>query len=123
MNPQIIEKLSGILKGINDRGLGEELLSDIKSSQIDLALLRNEIKKLRYDFETVVEVAQEISSKSLELELIENYTMNLIMGQFGVFKVGMMRQDDFNSTEFHVTRQKNLKIEDLNFDIGLAKHH
>ncbi|MBI4576570.1 MAG: sensor domain-containing diguanylate cyclase [Planctomycetes bacterium] len=77
-------------------------------------------KRLRLDFATILEVTKQISAKSLDLALIESFTLNMVMGQFAVLKGLIMRRDNFRGGKMVTVAGKNVQVPDLEFDTAGA---
>ncbi|MCZ6602712.1 MAG: sensor domain-containing diguanylate cyclase [Planctomycetota bacterium] len=95
---------------------GKDLLSWVKSGMNAHSTLERLYKRTKLDLATVIEATNQINAKSLDLRLIENFTLNMIMGQFATFKVLMMRRDNYRSSRIVTVLSKNMKAPKLEFD-------
>ena len=107
-------------KSDSDFGL---LLEYVRSIENELAAEKRRIKRMRLDFETVIEVVSQINARSLDTDLIENFTLSTLMGQFAVQRAFIMRQDDRMSGKIRTTESKNIRVPRMEFrtDGALAK--
>ncbi len=87
-----------------------------------LAMLQTErdsgsklLRRLKLDFETIIEVVSQINAKSLDLELIERFTINTVMGQFAVQQVFLMRREDHSKPKIVPVAQKNIEVPSFEF--------
>ena len=103
--------------------LAREALEALESLEAQLAEKDRQIRRMRLDFETIIEVVSQINARSLQTELIENFTLNTIMGQFAVHRAFMMRQEDHLSTHIVPTVVKNVAVPPVTFktDSALAR--
>ncbi|MCX7702557.1 MAG: sensor domain-containing diguanylate cyclase [Planctomycetota bacterium] len=81
----------------------------------ELADERRKMKRMRLDLETVIETVSQVNAKSLDTELIENFTLNTAMGQVAAQRAFIMRQGDTLTDEISVTVTKNVKVPRLRF--------
>lgn len=104
------QAISLIEKSVTDPGKKEALLefvTGVESARTDGAKL---LKKLKLDFDTVIEVVSQINAKSLDLELIERFTLNTVMGQFAVQQVFLMRRQDHSEPKIVPAASKNVEV-------------
>jgi diguanylate cyclase (GGDEF)-like protein len=78
--------------------------------------LENSLKRLELKFETVIEVTSQINAKSLNLELIENFTLNTVMGYFVCPQVFLMRRDNYMMEALIPSLAKNMPAPELSFE-------
>ena len=104
------QAISLIEKHISDNGKKNALLEYMASLENDRTDNAKTLKKLKLDFDTVVEVVSQINAKSLDLELIERFTLNTVMGQFAVQQVFLMRRQDHSEPKIVPVAQKNIEI-------------
>ena len=89
-----------------------EYLSTLESQRDGWAKL---LKKLKLDFETVIEVVSQINAKSLDLDLIERFTLNTVMGQFAVQQVFLMRRQDHSEPLIVPVASRNVEVPFFDF--------
>jgi diguanylate cyclase (GGDEF)-like protein len=87
----------------------------ITALETELGDEKRRIRRMRLDFETVIETVSQINAKSLDTELIENFTLSTLMGQFAVQRAFIMRQGDRTTSEISVTASKNVKVPKIHF--------
>ncbi len=80
--------------------------------------LSSRVRRLDHDLRTIVELTRQINEKSLDLDGIENFTMNMVMGHFLIPKVFIMRLDNDASSRFIVSKWKNIEKPSLTFESG-----
>ena len=95
---------------VKDSGKKENLLQYLGSLDDDRSNGRKLLRKLKLDFDTVIEVASQINAKSLDLELIERFTLNTVMGQFAVQQVFLMRRQDHSEPNIVPVASKNVEV-------------
>ena len=95
---------------VKDSGKKENLLQYLGSLDDDRSNGRKLLRKLKLDFDTVIEVASQINAKSLDLELIERFTLNTVMGQFAVQQVFLMRRQDHSEPKIVPVASKNVEV-------------
>ncbi len=88
----------------------EALLGYIASLESDRTDGAKLLRKLKLDFDTVIEVVSQINAKSLDLELIERFTLNTVMGQFAVQQVFLMRRQDHTEPKIVPVAFKNVEV-------------
>lgn len=106
-----------------DTALAREALGAIAALEEQLKLKDRQIRRMRLDFETIIEVVSQINARSLQTELIENFTLNTIMGQFAVHRAFIMRQENHLSNRIVLTVSKNVSMPPVFFksDSPLAR--
>ena len=106
-----------------DTALAREALGAIAALEEQLKLKDRQIRRMRLDFETIIEVVSQVNARSLKTELIENFTLNTIMGQFAVHRAFIMRQENHLSDRIVLTVSKNVSVPSVSFksDSPLAK--
>ena len=106
-----------------DTALAREALGAIAALEEQLKLKDRQIRRMRLDFETIIEVVSQINARSLKTELIENFTLNTIMGQFAVHRAFIMRQENHLSNRIVLTVSKNVSVPPVFFksDSPLAR--
>ncbi|MFH1422518.1 MAG: diguanylate cyclase [Planctomycetota bacterium] len=119
--------ISRSIKNAAERDFLLNYLSRLENSD-ELAM--RAIRKMKIDFETVIEMVSQINAKSLDLELIENFALNTVMGQFGVFKLFLMRREDHSAPKIIPVASKNINVPAFEFsaegEFGhalVANHH
>ena len=112
---QQVQALEAALRGQPN---AEKVLGWVKDSLKEHAKLERLYKRTKLDLATVIEATNQINAKSLDLKLIENFTLNMIMGQFATFKVLIMRRDNYRSSTIITVRSKNIKAPEVEFDEG-----
>ncbi|MHC5038440.1 MAG: sensor domain-containing diguanylate cyclase [Planctomycetota bacterium] len=75
---------------------GTPILAWVKEMSGIVQSLERETKKQKIDFTTIIEIANQINAKGLDLARIEGYTITMMRGQFGVMQVIIMRQESFD---------------------------
>ncbi|RKY16412.1 MAG: hypothetical protein DRP63_05435 [Planctomycetota bacterium] len=106
-----------------DTALAREALGAIAALEEQLKLKDRQIRRMRLDFETIIEVVSQVNARSLKTELIENFTLNTIMGQFAVHRAFIMRQENHLSDRIVLTVSKNVSVPSVSFksDSPLAR--
>ncbi len=92
-----------------------EALEYVEELERTLSGERRRIRRMRLDFETVIEVVSQINARSLDTELIENFTLSTLMGQFAVQRAFIMRQEARFSDRIAPTASKNVDVPDFTF--------
>ncbi|MHC4660158.1 MAG: sensor domain-containing diguanylate cyclase [Planctomycetota bacterium] len=110
-----ILQIIGELKSGADAGELGELVTGLIHEKSGLS---SRVRRLDHDLRTIVELTRQINEKSLDLEGIENFTLNMVMGHFLIPKVFIMRQDDHSDNRFVVSKWKNMERPDIHFDAG-----
>ncbi len=95
---------------------GERLLAWVNRLQESESSLQREVKKQRIDFSTIIEIANQINAKSLDLKRIEAFTVTMMRGQFGVRRVHVLRPETFETPRISVTAPP----EDRRLDLAFA---
>jgi diguanylate cyclase (GGDEF)-like protein len=95
---------------VADAGKKEALLGFLAGLESDRSGGAKLLRKLKLDFETVIEVVSQINAKSLDLELIERFTLNTVMGQFAVQQVFLMRREDHSEPRIVPVAAKNVEV-------------
>jgi diguanylate cyclase (GGDEF)-like protein len=111
------EKLLKIAGTGKPKGSGEAAVDELLGAHE--ATIR-EIKRLELKFETVVEITSQINAKSLNIELIENFTLNTVMGYFACPQVFLMRRDNHKVDDVIPTSVKNMKQPGFSFKVADA---
>ncbi|MBI4575349.1 MAG: sensor domain-containing diguanylate cyclase [Planctomycetes bacterium] len=111
------EEVQGLLDGRLEAALRDRVLEVVDRVDAERAAHQREFKRLTLDFATVVEVTSQINSKSLDLALIENFTLNMVMGQFGVLKVCILRRDNDDSGHVVPVLGKNTRLPPVAFEV------
>jgi len=104
------QAIATIEECIGDPAKKESLLGYIAALEGERSDGVKLLKKLKLDFDTVIEVASQINSKSLDLELIERFTLNTVMGQFAVQQVFLMRRQDHSESKIVPVAYKNIEV-------------
>lgn len=104
------QAIAAIEEYIGDPEKKESLLGYIAALEGERSDGVKLLKKLKLDFDTVIEVASQINSKSLDLELIERFTLNTVMGQFAVQQVFLMRRQDHSESKIVPVAFKNIEV-------------
>jgi len=107
--------LSLIEEYVQENGKKEAILEYIAGLESDHTHDAKTLRKLKLDFDTVVEVVSQINAKSLDIELIERFTLNTVMGQFAVQQVFLMRRQDHSEPKIVPVAQKNVEAPLLEF--------
>ncbi|MHC4598579.1 MAG: sensor domain-containing diguanylate cyclase [Planctomycetota bacterium] len=86
--------------------------------------LQRDVKKQRIDFSTIIEIANQINAKGLDLARIEGYTITMIRGQFGVMNVMILRQEAFDNPRVTITAPRGVDppLSDFSVDGPFAHH-
>ena len=105
-----------ISRSINDGGEKEFLVSYISRVEDSDERSARAVRKTKIDFDTIIEVVSEINANSLDLETIENFILNAVMGQFGVLKLFLMRRGDHSGRKIVPVASKNLEVPSFEFD-------
>jgi diguanylate cyclase (GGDEF)-like protein len=100
---------------VTDPGKRNALLAFVASLESDHSSDAKLLKKLKLDFDTVIEVVSQINAKSLDLELIERFSLNTVMGQFAVQQVFLMRRQDHAEPKIVPVASKNVEVPFLEF--------
>ncbi len=69
----------------------------------------NSLRKQRYDFRTIFECVTEVSARSLDVNRMLKYVMRTMMGQFGIYKVLVLRRN-FNEESRALESVANIGI-------------
>ena len=105
-----------ISRNINDAAEKEFLVSYISRVEDSDERSGRAVRKTKIDFDTIIEVVSEINANSLDLETIENFILNAVMGQFGVLKLFLMRRGDHSGRKIVPVASKNLEVPSFEFD-------
>jgi len=124
MNEAHREMLEVLEKKLSGDPKGRSIVDWVKSLTGQAHSLSREVKKQKIDLSTVIEIANQINSKGLDLARIEGYTITMMRGQFGVVNTFIMRQETFEAPEIKVTAPREGGPEGLSFsnDGPLARH-
>lgn len=109
-------RLQVIQDALQGKPEAEGILAWLKRREEGQASLERLYKRTKLDLATVIEATNQINAKSLDLKLIENFTLNMIMGQFATFKVLMMRRDNYRSSRIVTVLSKNMTQPEVEFD-------
>jgi diguanylate cyclase (GGDEF)-like protein len=104
------QAIEAVSKCVADASKRDALLKYIGGLEDDRSNGRKILKKLKLDFDTVIEVVSQINAKSLDLELIERFTLNTVMGQFAVQQVFLMRRQNHSEPKIVPVAQKNVEV-------------
>jgi diguanylate cyclase (GGDEF)-like protein len=104
---QVIEVIEKSVADPEKKGALLGYLTNLESSRTDGAKL---LRKLKLDFDTVIEVVSQINAKSLDLELIERFSLNTVMGQFAVQQVFLMRRQNHSEPKIVPVAAKNIEV-------------
>lgn len=115
-NDDSAEKIRHIEEALRGKPEGERIVAWLKDREKARATVERLYKRTKLDLATVIEATNQINAKSLDLRLIENFTLNMIMGQFATFKVLMMRRDNYRSSKIVTVLSKNMPCPELELD-------
>lgn len=76
----------------------------------DGVALRRELRRLQMDLDTLVEATQQMNLRSLDLDRLERYATSLFMGQFGAFRIAVLRRLAPEDERIVPTLVRNLDI-------------
>jgi diguanylate cyclase (GGDEF)-like protein len=105
-----------ISRNINDTAEKESLVSYISRVEDSDERSARAVRKTKIDFDTIIEAVSQINANSLDLETIENFILNAVMGQFGVLKLFLMRRGDHSGRKIVPVASKNLEVPSIEFD-------
>lgn len=110
------------LKNLVERATGPEPAEDQKNAADELVkrfkVMDNLSRIVEHKFETAYEVTTQINEKSLNLKLIENFTVNTVMGYFACPHVFLMRRDNETMEKIVVSMTKSKNIPELEFHVA-----
>ncbi len=86
------EMLDLLRKSVKNVKGGDEALKWLAERESRTTALEQKLKKQQIDFSTVIEIANQVNSKGLDLKRIEGYVISMLRGQFGVLHAFVMRQ-------------------------------
>lgn len=101
------EVINGIYQYVEQVEKAEHMVSFLRSQQTLSRDTIRDLKKQKHDLSTIFEIISQIHAKSLDLEQLESFSRKLIMGQFLVSQVWIMRQESFDHEELTLCSQKN----------------
>jgi len=105
-----------VSRNVKDAAEKEFLVSYISRVEESDERTSRAIRKSRIDFDTIIDVVSQVNAKSLDQESIENFTLNTVMGQFGVLKLFLMRRHDHSGHNIVSVAAKNMEAPPLEFD-------
>ncbi|MHC4780583.1 MAG: sensor domain-containing diguanylate cyclase [Planctomycetota bacterium] len=119
-----MEMLVALQKKLASDPSAASLLEWAEGISSTLETLQREVKKQRIDFSTIIEIANQINAKGLDLTRIESYTTSMIRGQFGVMRILIMRQESFDNPVISVTspREGKIPLDPFSVDGPFAQH-
>lgn len=107
--------IEGIYQSVQDQEKAQEMASFLRAQQgINKDTVRL-LKKQKHDLATIFEIANQINAKSLDLEQLESFIRKMIMGQFLVSTVCILRQEQFDSLEISLRSEENSPLPALSF--------
>lgn len=95
--------------GIRDEHASQYLEECFRHAEKTYADIFNSLRKQRYDFRTIFECVTEVSARSLDVNRMLKYVMRTMMGQFGIYKVLVLRRN-FNEESRALETVANIGI-------------
>ncbi len=95
------------------------MAEDVRESAEDLGVrirgLERELRRQRLQLDTVVEVVRQVNARGLDLEVVENFTLNVVMGQFAVPRSVIFRKLSPFADLIVCSRGKNMNLPKASF--------
>jgi diguanylate cyclase (GGDEF)-like protein len=111
------DALDALERNLDGAPEGDGILSWFRTREQEFSTLGQKIVKQRIDFSTVIEIANQVNAKGLDLKRIEGYVISMLRGQFGVLHAFLMRQAHPDDENLVVTAPPKLAKEDIGFPL------
>ncbi|MEK7484542.1 MAG: sensor domain-containing diguanylate cyclase [Planctomycetota bacterium] len=100
------EAINEIYQSFDDLEKSERLVSFLRQQQEISRDAIRELKKQKHDLATIFEITNQLNAKSLDLSQLESFIRKMVMGQFLVSNVWILRQESFDKVELTLCAQR-----------------